>query len=52
VTNMEFLVELDRLLRVLPLYDWMQVAVTPLETHPNDPAVQMIASHQRSVGSD
>jgi muconolactone D-isomerase len=44
--------ELDRLLRTLPLYDWMQVAVTPLETHPNDPAVQMIASHQRSVGSD
>jgi muconolactone delta-isomerase len=31
--------ELDRLLRTLPLYDWMQMAVTPLETHPNDPAV-------------
>jgi muconolactone D-isomerase len=44
--------ELDRLLRTLPLYDWMQVAVTPLETHPNDPAAQMIASHQRSVGND
>ena len=30
--------ELDGLLGALPLYDWMQVAVTPLETHPNDPA--------------
>jgi muconolactone delta-isomerase len=30
--------ELDGLLRALPLYEWMQVAVTPLEPHPNDPA--------------
>ena len=32
--------ELDGLLRALPLYEWMRVAVTPLEPHPNDPAVQ------------
>jgi muconolactone delta-isomerase len=29
--------ELDELLAGLPLYDWMQVSVTPLEPHPNDP---------------
>jgi muconolactone delta-isomerase len=29
---------LDRLLGALPPDDWMQVAVTPLETRPNDPA--------------
>ena len=30
--------ELHALLRFLPLYQWMQVTVTPLEAHPNDPA--------------
>ena len=30
--------QLDGLLRALPLYDWMDVTVTPLEAHPNDPA--------------
>jgi muconolactone delta-isomerase len=30
--------ELDRLLRGLPLYEWMNVMVTPLDAHPNDPA--------------
>jgi muconolactone D-isomerase len=30
--------ELESLLRGLPLYDWMQVSITPLEPHPNDPA--------------
>jgi muconolactone D-isomerase len=29
--------ELDRLLEALPLYEWMQVTVMPLEPHPNDP---------------
>jgi muconolactone delta-isomerase len=29
--------QLDGLLRALPLYDWMQVTVTALEPHPNDP---------------
>ena len=29
--------QLDRLLEGLPLYAWMQVTVTPLEPHPNDP---------------
>ena len=30
--------ELDGLLAALPLADWLHVAVTPLEAHPNDPA--------------
>jgi muconolactone delta-isomerase len=30
--------ELDGLLRALPLADWMQVTITPLAPHPNDPA--------------
>jgi muconolactone delta-isomerase len=30
--------ELDRLLAALPLYDWMQIAVTALVPYPNDPA--------------
>jgi muconolactone delta-isomerase len=29
--------ELDALLTALPLSDWMQVSVTPLAPHPNDP---------------
>ena len=29
--------ELTGLLRALPLYDWMNITVTPLEPHPNDP---------------
>ena len=29
--------QLDSLLGALPLYEWMQVTVTPLEPHPNDP---------------
>src|SRR3954462_4657197 len=28
--------ELDRLMQALPLADWMQITVTPLEPHPND----------------
>ena len=59
--------ELDDLLGALPLYDWMQVLVSPLETHPNDPAAarlpsaidfptlraraQKISRYKRSVGS-
>jgi muconolactone D-isomerase len=30
--------ELDGLLQALPLHDWMRIDVTPLESHPNDPA--------------
>jgi muconolactone delta-isomerase len=30
--------ELDGLLEALPLYEWMNVTVTSLEPHPNDPA--------------
>jgi len=32
------------LLGALPLYDWMHVAVTPLEPHPNDPLPQATIS--------
>jgi muconolactone delta-isomerase len=32
--------QLDGLLGALPLYEWMQVTVTPLGPHPNDPAAQ------------
>jgi muconolactone D-isomerase len=32
--------ELDGLLRALPLADWMQITVTPLVPHPNDPAAR------------
>ena len=29
--------ELDGLLGALPLHDWMEATVTPLQAHPNDP---------------
>ncbi len=29
--------QLDALLGALPLADWMDIEVTPLEAHPNDP---------------
>jgi muconolactone delta-isomerase len=32
--------DMDGLLRALPLYDWMDVTVTPLAPHPNDPVAQ------------
>ena len=32
--------QLAGLLAALPLSDWMQITVTPLEPHPNDPAPQ------------
>lgn len=46
--------ELDRLMRALPLYEWMRVAVTPLEPHPNDPPAQQSPPARRrqpTVGS-
>jgi muconolactone delta-isomerase len=40
--------DMDGLLRELPLYEWMRVTVTPLEPHPNDPAVeQPVPPHRR-----
>jgi muconolactone D-isomerase len=36
--------QLVGLLRALPLYDWMQVTVTPLGPHSNDPAPQATVS--------
>jgi muconolactone D-isomerase len=31
--------ELDSLMQALPLADWMQIKITPLAPHPNDPAL-------------
>ena len=39
--------DMNGLLRALPLYEWMRVTVTPLEPHPNDPAVQQCVPHDR-----
>jgi muconolactone D-isomerase len=36
--------ELAGLLGALPLSDWMQITVTPLEPHPNDPGAQAAVS--------
>jgi len=36
--------QLDGLLRALPLYEWMDVAITPLESHPNDPGMRAVAT--------
>jgi len=38
--NME---ELDRMLGALPMAEWMQTNVTPLEKHPHDPASSQAA---------
>ena len=38
VYRADSLVQLTGLLHSLPLHDWMQITVTPLEPHPNDPA--------------
>jgi muconolactone delta-isomerase len=40
--------QLADLLRALPLYDWMNIAVTSLETHPNDPEPPAVVSAARS----
>ena len=43
--------DIDRLLRELPLYEWMRVTVTPLQPHPNDPAAQQrVPRHRQEVG--
>jgi hypothetical protein len=41
--------ELDSLLGGLPLADWMDVNVTPLESYPNDPAFCAPVSNRRPV---
>ena len=35
----------------LPLYEWMRVTVTPLEPHPNDPAVEQRVPRHRQEAS-
>jgi muconolactone delta-isomerase len=45
--------ELQALLSLLPLYEWMRVTVTPLDAHPNDPvAVHASAPAARPVATD
>jgi muconolactone delta-isomerase len=39
--------QLAGLVGALPLYDWMQIRVTPLAPHPNDPASQTTVSASR-----
>jgi muconolactone D-isomerase len=36
--------QLEALLRALPMYDWMNVTVTALEGHPNDPGAEATAA--------
>jgi muconolactone delta-isomerase len=36
--------QLDGLLRALPLYEWMDLAITPLEPHSNDPGMRAVAT--------
>ena len=47
--------QLAGLLRALPLYDWMNITVTPLEAHPNDPvprATVSAAARSQPMSSD
>jgi muconolactone D-isomerase len=44
--NADSRAQLDRLLRALPIYEWMRVTVTPLEPHPNDPATKGATDEQ------
>jgi muconolactone delta-isomerase len=45
--------DLNGLLRQLPLYDWMEILVTPLEHHPNDPGrPSATSSRPTSVGEE
>ena len=39
--------ELDGLMGALPLYEWMQVTVTPLAPHPNDPVASPVTPGNR-----
>ena len=39
--------QLTGLLRALPLYDWMNITITPLEVHPNDPVPPATVSAAR-----
>jgi muconolactone D-isomerase len=39
--------QLADLLRALPLYDWMNITVTPLAAHPNDPGLRATVSAAR-----
>jgi muconolactone D-isomerase len=40
--------ELQAMLAALPLYDWMDITVTPLAAHPNDPAIHPATAERRN----
>ena len=42
--------ELEGLLSGLPLYEWMNVTITALEPHPNDPAAAQATSAPAGAG--
>jgi muconolactone D-isomerase len=44
--------QLADLLRALPLYDWMEITVTPLEAHPNDPIPRASVSQPRGASNE
>jgi muconolactone D-isomerase len=43
--------ELDVLLGALPMYEWMQMSITPLAQHPNDPGEDPSGGVDDSVGT-
>lgn len=44
-------VELNEILASLPLHIWMEITVTPLSPHPNDPEYRSHQDTDRSTGS-
>ena len=44
--------ELEGWLKALPLYEWMNITVTPLEPHPNDPAAGQRPTKTTEATSD
>jgi muconolactone D-isomerase len=44
--------DVDALLAGLPLYEWMDVTVIPLDAHPNDPRVSQGAQALASPGDE
>jgi muconolactone D-isomerase len=43
--------ELDALLGALPMYEWMEISITPLVQHPNDPGESPSDRVDVSVGA-
>jgi muconolactone delta-isomerase len=43
--------QLNDLLSGLPLYPWMNIAITPLGSHPNDPAAERRGAHSQEAAN-